>query len=131
MVDKAISSFGAPQFVIPYLSRFISEYEMDLVYRLDGEKCTAPEIAARLDCSLEEVQDFLQGCYDKHLIHKEELNGELVYFAGDFYDLLDYMCKFDKNYHLIDSELKQALDKWCYQVYAKRMDPYLNSLQNE
>ncbi|EHQ91768.1 ATP-binding protein [Desulfosporosinus youngiae] len=129
-IDNSISSFGVPEFAIPYLSRFISEYEMDLVDRLDGQKCTAPEIAVRLGFSLEETQVFLQSCYNKHIVHKEELNGELVYFAGDFYDLLDYMCKFDENYPLMDKELKQALDQWCYQVYAERMEPYLNSLLN-
>jgi len=129
-IDRFVSLFEVPEFVVPHLSRFVSEREMDLVLGLDGEKCSVSEIVSRLGCSLKDAQDVLKACYDKHVVHKEELEGELVYFAGDFYDLLDYLCKFDENYPLIDKDLKQALDQWCYRVYAERMGSYLNSLMN-
>lgn len=130
ITDRFVTLFAVPEFVIPHLSRFVSEPDMDLVLRLDGEKCSIPEIAARLDCSLEQTQELVESCYYKNIVHKEDLDGELVYFAADFYALLDYMCKFDEDYHLIEKDLQQALDQWCYRVYAERIDSYLDLLIN-
>jgi len=130
MIDRFVSLFSVPEFVIPHLSSFVSDRELDLVVRLDGERCSIPVIAARLECSLPDAQDFLKSCYDKNIVHKEDLDGELIYFAADFYDLLDYMCKFDENYDLMDKDLQQALDQWCYRVYADQMSPYLDLLIN-
>ncbi|WP_291349658.1 ATP-binding protein [Desulfosporosinus sp.] len=129
-LDRFVTLFGVPEFVIPHLSRFVSEGEMELVIRLDGEKCSVLEVASRLDGALEDVQDFLISCYNRHIVHKEELDGELVYYGADFYELLDYLCKFDIDYYLIEEGLKKALDQWCYSVYAERMDSYLDSLKN-
>lgn len=41
------------------------------------------------------------------------------------------MCKFDESYPLFDKDLRKALDQWCYQVYAGRMNSYLDSLINK
>jgi len=131
MIDRFVSLFGVPEFVVPHMSRFVSEREMELVVRLDGKKCSISETALRLDCSLEDAQVLIDNCYAKHIVHKEFLDGELVYFGADFYELLDYLCKFDESYHLIDENLRKALDQWCYQVYAGRMDSYLDSLINK
>lgn len=128
MMSKFVSLFGVPEFVVPHLSRFVSEGEMGLVVRLDGEKCSVSEIAARLDCTLENARVLSEACYYKHIVHKEELEGEFVYFSADFYELLDYLCKFDESYQLMDQDLRKALDRWCFGVYAERMDSYLNSL---
>ncbi|SHH74595.1 ATP-binding protein [Desulfosporosinus lacus] len=131
VIDRFVSLFGVPEFVVFHLDRFVSEGEMGLVVGLNGEKCSVSEIVARLNCSLEDAQVLLDACYDKHIVHREELDGELVYFGADFYELLDYVCKFDEGYPLIDKDLRKALDQWCYQVYAERNNSYLDSLINK
>ncbi len=128
MIDRFVSLFDVPDFVIPHMALFVSEREMDLVVQLNGEKCSVSELPLRLNCSEEETQERLDHCYDEHIVHKEALDGGLVYWAADFYGRLDYLCKFDENYHLLDKELQQALDQWCYRVYAERMDSYLELL---
>lgn len=128
MIKRFVSLFAVPEFVVPHISRFVAEPEMDLVVRLAGEKCSAAEIAVRLDCTVPDAESLLRNCYVKQIVNREKLDGDIIYFAADFYELLDYLCKFDESYNLIDRDLRQALDQWCYQVYAERMASYLDSL---
>ena len=120
--------FRAPEFVVPHLSCFVSEGDMDLVVLMDGQKCSVSELALKMKCTQIQTQDLLESSYLKSIVNKEECGGELVYFASDFYDRLDYLCKFDENYQ-VDQELRAALNQWCYEVYADRMGPYLERLQ--
>ncbi|KGK83289.1 4Fe-4S ferredoxin [Desulfosporosinus sp. HMP52] len=127
-IDKFVRLFAVPEFVVPHLSLFLSEREMILVARLNGEKCSVSKIVLRMNSNFEDVQDLLDACYNKHLVHREEVDGDYIYYGADFYELLDYICKFDENYPLIDKDLRRTLDKWCYRVYRERMDAYLGSL---
>jgi NAD-dependent dihydropyrimidine dehydrogenase PreA subunit len=122
--------FEVPDFVLPYLSCFVSRPEADLILRLAGQRCSVTEIAGRLGCAGDEIRGFLEECYVGKLLHKDVLAGELVYYAADFYERLDYLCKFDEGYRALDSELLLALDLWCYGVYRERMGPYLQALEN-
>ncbi|MDQ7096335.1 4Fe-4S dicluster domain-containing protein [Desulfosporosinus sp. PR] len=125
---KFAGLFGVPEFVLPYLPYFVTEREMALVIRLDGQRCSLPEIAGKLGCPAEEIEAFLEECYVGKLLHREEVQGEMVYWAADFYERLDYLCKFKEDYRELDQELLQALDKWCYETYARKMAPYLEAL---
>lgn len=128
MGERFAELFGVPEFVVPHLSCFVSEREMDLVLLMDGQMCSVPELAVKLKCTQIQTRDLLESSYLKSIVNKEECGGELVYFASNFYDLLDYLCKFDENYH-VDQELYAALNEWCYEVYADRMNLYLDRLQ--
>ncbi|AET70448.1 4Fe-4S protein [Desulfosporosinus orientis DSM 765] len=130
-INRFIALFGVPEFLSPHLSQFLSEAEINLVVLLDGGKYSISEIAAKLSCSLPEAEDLIKKSYEGHILQREDNEGEFVYFAADFYDRLDYICKFDENYPLISEDLRQALDQWCYEVYAERMDVYLDSLMNK
>jgi len=128
MAERFIALFGVPEFVVPQLSCFVSEPEMDLVVFMDGQKCSVSELAVKMKCTERLTQELLESSYLKSIVNKEERGGELVYFASNFYDRLDYLCKFDENYQ-VDQELYAALNQWCYEVYADRMAPYLDRLQ--
>ena len=128
MGKRFATLFRAPEFVVPHLSCFVSEGDMDLVVLMDGQKCSVSELAVKMKCTQIQTKDLLESSYLKSIVNKEECGGELVYFASDFYDRLDYLCKFDENYQ-VDQELRAALNQWCYEVYADRMGPYLESLQ--
>lgn len=143
-IEKFVTMFKVPEFVVPYLSCFVSEAEMDLVVLLDGQKYSVSEVAKRMGCSLEQAKVLLEGCYFKNILHREVLDKEFVYFGSDFYERLDFVCKFDDSYKgkidgLEDEDqdtydaysFLKALDEWCYQVYAERMDPYLEKLKNK
>ncbi|TGE31845.1 4Fe-4S dicluster domain-containing protein [Desulfosporosinus sp. Sb-LF] len=131
LIEKFATLFGVPEFVVPHMSSFVSDRDMDLVVGMDGQLCSVSEIAIRMECTSEQAQDLLEGCYNKHIVNREKRGEELVYFAADFYERLDYVCKFDENYQMkVGPELRQALDHWCYEVYTERMGPYLESLQN-
>jgi len=126
--ERFADLFGVPKFVVPHLACFVSEREMDLVVLLEGQKCSVPELAVKMKCTQIQTRDLLESSYLKFIVNKEECCGELVYFASSFYDRLDYLCKFDENYH-VDQELYAALNEWCYEVYADKMEPYIDSLQ--
>ena len=128
MGERFAELFGVPEFVVPHLSCFVSEREMDLVVIMDGQKCSVSELAVKLKCTQIQTRDLLESSYLESVVNKEECGGELVYFASDFYDRLDYLCKFDEKYQ-VDQELYAALNEWCYEVYADRMGPYLDKLQ--
>ena len=128
MGERFAVLFGVPKFVIPYLSSFVSEGEMDLVVLMDGQKCSVPELAVKMKCTQIQTRDLLESSYLKFIVNKEEFGRDQVYFASNFYDRLDYLCKFDENYQ-VDQELYAALNQWCYKVYADRMGPYLDRLQ--
>ncbi|TGE40213.1 4Fe-4S dicluster domain-containing protein [Desulfosporosinus fructosivorans] len=128
--ERFAALFGVPKFVVPHLACFVSEPEMELVLLMDGQKCSVPDLALKMKCTQLETRDLLESCYLKSIVNKEECGGELVYFASSFYDRLDYLCKFDDNYH-VDQELSAALNEWCYEVYAGRMEPYLDRLQKK
>ncbi|WP_407306975.1 ATP-binding protein [Desulfosporosinus sp. SB140] len=130
IVKKFAARFAVPEFVLPYLRSFVSERDMDMVVRLEGQRCSASEIALRMGCPAEEIEEFLKECYVGKLLNREELKGEMVYWAADFYERLDYLCKFNEGYRTLNQELLQALDKWCYEIYAEKMAPYLKALQN-
>lgn len=126
--ERFADLFGVPKFVVPHLARFISEGEMDLVVLMEGQKCSVPDLAVKMKCTQIQTRDLLESSYFKFIVNREECCGELVYFASNFYDRLDYLCKFDENYH-VDHDLYVALNQWCYEVYTERMDPYLDKLQ--
>ena len=130
--ERFAALFKVPEFVVPHLSLFVSEQEMNLVVLMDGRKCSVTDLALNLKCSQIQAQDLLESCYLKCIVDKEECNGEQIYIASDFYARLDYFCKFDKNYQVdqVDPTLYAALDQWCYEVYANQMGPYLERLQN-
>ena len=124
--------FGVPDFVFPIISRFASEEEMELVVRLDGQRCSVSELAGKMGCSLEQAEELLSSGYYKHIVNKEERDEEFVYFAADFYERLDYLCKFDEKYQVdIEEGFLRDLDQWCYEVYSERMEPYLEQLRNK
>jgi len=110
------------------MSCFVSDSEMDLVVLMDGQKCSIPELALKMKCTQMQTQELLASSFLSSIVNKEECCGEVVYFASDFYARLDYLCKFDENYH-VDQELYAALNQWCYEGYVDRMAPYLDRLQ--
>jgi len=122
--------FGVPNFVVPHLACFVSELEMDLVVLMDGKRCSVPDLAVKMKYTQIQTRDLLESSYLKSIVNKEVCGGELVYFASNFYDRLDYLCKFDEDYH-VDQELSAALNEWCYAEYAKRLEPYIDSLQKK
>ena len=126
--EKFAVLFEVPKFALPHLSCFVSECEMDLVILMEGQKCSVSELAVKMKCAEMLTRERLESSYLKSIVNKEECGGKLVYFASNFYDRLDYLCKFDENYQ-VDQELYVALNQWCYEVYADRMGPYLDSLQ--
>ncbi|MHB1407525.1 MAG: ATP-binding protein [Desulfitobacteriaceae bacterium] len=128
-IERFVELFAVPEFVIPYLSYFVSEKDIDLVLTLDGGKLSAAEVAAKLGIELKQAMELLQEAYLKNLANREEQDGELFYFAADFYDKLDYQCKFGENYHELDKSVRDALDRWCYDVYKEGMKPYLAQLK--
>ena len=127
-IERFVELFAVPEFVIPYLSYFVSEKDIDLVLTLDGGKLSAAEVAAKLGIELKQAAELLQEAYLKNLANREEQDGELRYFAADFYDKLDYQCKFGENYHELDKSIRNALDRWCYDVYKEGMKPYIAQL---
>ncbi len=131
MNERFADLFGVPKFVVPHLTSFVSEREMDLVVLMDGQRCSVPELAVTMKLTQMQTRDLLESCYLKSIVNKEECSGELVYFASNFYERLDYLCKFDENYHGIDQELYAALNDWCYGVYSEKMGPYLDQLQKK
>ncbi|MDP4128212.1 MAG: 4Fe-4S binding protein [Bacillota bacterium] len=128
MAERFAALFSVPEFVIPHLSRFVSERDIDLVVLMDGQKYSVSELAVKMRCTPIEARDLLESCYLTSIVNKEKRDGEVVYFAADFYERLDYLCKFDENYGPVDQELYRALDQWCYDMYAKKMAPYLDQL---
>lgn len=129
-LDRFMTLFSVPEFVRAHLAHFVSEEEMKLVVLLNDEKYSIPEIADKLSGSLSEAEELVGKAYEQHILQREDNGGTWVYFAADFYDRLDYICKFDENYPLINEDLRQALDQWCYSVYAERMDAYIESLSS-
>lgn len=129
-LDRFMALFSVPEFVRSHLAHFFLEEEMKLVVLLNGGKYSISEIAEKLSRSLSEAEELVGKAYEQHILHREDNAGTWVYFAADFYDRLDYICKFDENYPLINEDLRQALDQWCYSVYAERMAAYLGSLSN-
>lgn len=130
MGERFATLFGVPEFVVPHMSCFVSEREMDLVILMNGQKYSVPELAVKMKCPQIKARDLLESSYLKSIVDMEECSGKLLYFASNFYDRLDYLCKFDEHYHALDKELLQALDQWCYGVYADRMNPFLELLKN-
>ncbi|EGW37875.1 4Fe-4S binding protein [Desulfosporosinus sp. OT] len=131
LIERFAVLFGVPDFITPQMSFFVSEAEMDLVVRLNGQKRSVSEIATELKCSPSQAFDLLESSYAKAVLNKEKRQGEAVYFTADFYERLDYLCKFDEQYQTLDRELLRALEQWCYEVYAERMKPYLDQLQKK
>ncbi|KJR49337.1 Ferredoxin [Desulfosporosinus sp. I2] len=154
MVEKFVVLFSVPDFVVPYLSCFVSESQMDLVVRLDGQRCSVSDVAKSMGCDLEQAGVLLEDCYYKSIVNREVRDEGFVYFGADFYGRLDFLCKFDESYKVnlkrctdsgenknrvnkdqkaeddIGDRLLKALDDWCYQVYAEGMGPYLEQLKN-
>lgn len=128
-IERFIKLFKVPEFVSPYLSYFVTERELDLVVALDGASLDAREAALRLGLELEQAEKLLLESYHKHVLNREEHQGEVRYTAGDFYDKLDYQCKFGENYHELDKSVRDALDRWCYDIYKEGMKPYLAQLK--
>lgn len=127
MSERFAALFGVPEFVVPHLSRFVSDCDMDPVVLMEGRKYSVSELAVKMKCTPIQARELLESCYQTFIVHKEECDGELVYFAANFYDRLDYLCKFDENYR-VDNELYAALDQWCYEMYKEKMGPYLERL---
>lgn len=128
MIKKFAELFAAPEFIVPYLNYFVSDKEIELVVCLDGEKLTVKQIAERLGLDEDKVVKLLENSYKKSVINKEEVDGEILYYASDFYSKLDYQCKFDENYFNIEKDLRDKLDSWCYEVYKGKMMPYVEDL---
>ncbi len=127
-LNQFATIFGVPGFVMRHLAEFVSEGEIQLILCLGNDKLTLPAVAHKLRLSEEKAQELLEQCYRRHLANRETYNGSVFYSAGDFYTLLDYQCKFDEGYHLLDHELLRALDSWCYAVYREKTQPYIEQL---
>ncbi len=123
--------YQAPEFVLPYISFFLAEEEIEIILTLGQDKLSFWEVATRLDKNEDEARLMLEELYQKHVLNREDLDGKTVYSIGDFYQKLDYQCKFGENYLEMDKNIRNQLDQWCYEIYREKMLPYIEKLRRK
>lgn len=130
LIPKFVKLFGVPEFALPYLSMFVTEEEMKLVVLFDGEALSGEAAAKRLGIPVEQAGRLLEQAYRKAVFNRKTVDGQTVYAAAGFYEVLDYRCKFDEAYFTIPQEVRDELDRWCFEEYKKRMLPVLEKVKN-
>jgi NAD-dependent dihydropyrimidine dehydrogenase PreA subunit len=128
-LSKFINLFEAPDFSVPYLTFFVSEKEINLVNALNGEKLILSDAAARLNLTEEEALKLLEAAYLKSVLNKIEESEQTYYVNANFYEKLDYKCKFDADYFDIPKDVREELDHWCFAVYKEKMIPTINKIR--
>lgn len=121
--------FQVPDFVLSYLKFFVSGQEIDYVLVLGTARWSFGEAATRLGLEDKAARTLLEDLYQKHIVNRQEVDGQPVYAISDFYAKLDYQCKFGSNYHDIPKQVRDALDAWCYEEYRTRTLPYIKQLE--
>ena len=116
--SKFIELFGVPEVAIPYLDRFVTEQEMDIVEAMDGKEMGPGELAGKLGITAEKARELMENAYMKSVLNKEKKDEDL-YIAANFYEKLNYSCKFDEHYPDLPKKVRDELDEWCYETYKK------------
>ena len=116
--DKFIKLFGVPEVAVPYLDLFVTEQEMDIVEAMDGKAMTAEELAGKLGINTEKARELMENAYMKSVLNKDKQDEDL-YIAANFYEKLNYSCKFDDHYPDLPKKLRDEIDQWCYETYKK------------
>ena len=124
---KFIKLYDVPDIAIPYIHMFVTESQMALVEALDGKEMTAAEMAVTLNIPEEEALLQMEDAYFKSVLNKSK-EDDKVYVPADFYEKLDYNCKFENNYFDIPKDIRDALDQWCYDEYKVKLAPFLHQV---
>lgn len=121
--------FEVPDFVVPYLSYFVSEKDMDLALAIGKDKVNLRHASARLGLDGKKTEEKLEEGYLKHLLDKEldrEPDKETPYYTvSNFYNKVDYQCKYDESYFDIPEDVREKIDEWVFSVYREKMKPNL------
>lgn len=128
-LKKFIELFQAPDFVIPYIPSFVSEEEVNLVVLFNGDELTVDEAAIRLGIPVKDASKALEDAYLNYVFNKKEEEDTIKYVMANFYEKLDFNCKFDADYFAIPKSVRDELDTWCYNEYKKRMAPFLEKIR--
>ena len=120
-LEKFCRLFQVPEFIAPWLDRFIQPTEIDLVLHLAAKPLTAAEITRKLDTlkkinSIEDLQGFLERCCKRGIIHQLE-NG--CYHAADFHTRYDVWALFE-GWKDIPDDIRQQLNQWELAYYEDR-----------
>jgi NAD-dependent dihydropyrimidine dehydrogenase PreA subunit len=114
--DKFLKLFEVPEIAIPYLNIFVTEQDMDIVVTMDGKGMTPGELAGKIGITEEKARELMEDSYLRSVLNKDE-NDQGVYIAVNFYQQLNFSCKFADNYHSIPKEVRAELDEWNYGLY--------------
>ena len=128
-MTKFIKLFAVPEFAVPYIPNFVSEKEIDIVAAFNGEELTLEDAAPRLGVSLEEASKSLEDAYLKSVLNKKVEEDKTYYVTGDFYEKLDYQCKFDPEYLNMPKDVRDDLYQWCYDEYKEKMIPFFEKIR--
>jgi len=116
--DKFIKLFGVPEVAVPYLDMFVTEQDMDIVEAMDGKAMSPEELAGKLGITTEKARELMENAYMKSVLNKDNKDKD-IYVAANFYEKLNYSCKFDDHYPDLPKKVRDELDQWCYETYKK------------
>lgn len=122
LVEEFVKAFGVWDVAQPYIERIVEEPEMRLIVAMRGQALTVEEAAERLGMAPAEAAAFLERCYQRGVVHKQEGEDGIRYAPADFYTRLDYFIRFGE-WKQLPAEARRALDERYVREYAARVRP--------
>lgn len=126
--ENFMTLFKAPDFVQSYLHIFVTEKEMNLVLYMADKEFTLEEIADLFGEADPGV--FLEQCYQREILNREEKDGKVFYRIGDFAQRLNNHAMYG-NYFVLPRNIRKKLDQWCLSEYHKKHNYFQAVIENQ
>ena len=101
------------------LDVMFSSTEMELVVALSGRSGTACDVAGWLRLEHAAAEELLLRSYQRCVVDKEEIDGQIWYRAATFYDFLDHYAKYE-NWDDLPLHVRRSLDGCFLDAFIER-----------
>ena len=123
IMNALLEICGIPTFIEPWLSRFYTKTETDLLQALSGKAMTAHEIKTRLGS--EYTREFIQRAWKRGVLRKTD-DGRVA--PAEFHIRFESWALFE-GWQDLPLEIKDRLNQWELDYYLNRHHPIVTALK--
>jgi NAD-dependent dihydropyrimidine dehydrogenase PreA subunit len=123
LIDDFMAAFDVWGEARPYIHMMAREDEMRLVVAMGGRAMTPAQVGELFDLSSDEAAQWLHACYQRHIVDKTEIEGELAYSPGTFYTRLDHFAKYDSQWDDIPADDRARMNQGFLNAFIEKHRP--------
>jgi ferredoxin len=143
-IDTFNELFKVPPAMRRYIELVMEPREVDLILAMNGETLGVPEIAERMNWSVEETGGFLIRAYERHVVTKiiadkavgyvfdyvDSRGKDVRYAPARFYDRLDPLTM-QENWTDIPEEVRKEISDWWLDGYVEKVGPIIDKIKKD